>query len=128
MGLPAGTQLGGYDGVARTYVQPYPGPGGKWQISTEGGTEPMWNPNGRELFYRVGENPRKPALRERIGFITFNQPKVLNALNRKNDGRDIHGTVNHLSAAPVQYPSRVQNPQWCSADNETDGTRMSPVG
>ncbi len=22
------------------YVQPYPGPGGKWQISTEGGTEP----------------------------------------------------------------------------------------
>ena len=25
------------------YVQPYPGPGGKWQISTEGGTEPVWN-------------------------------------------------------------------------------------
>ena len=34
------------------YVQPYPGPGGKYQISTEGGTEPAWNPNGRELFYR----------------------------------------------------------------------------
>jgi serine/threonine protein kinase/Tol biopolymer transport system component len=37
------------------YVQPYPGPGGKWQISTEGGTEPSWNPNGRELFYRSGD-------------------------------------------------------------------------
>jgi serine/threonine protein kinase/Tol biopolymer transport system component len=36
------------------YVQPYPGPGGKWQISTEGGTEPVWNRNGRELFYRSG--------------------------------------------------------------------------
>jgi len=36
------------------YVQPYPGPGGKWQISTEGGTEPIWNPNNRELFYRNG--------------------------------------------------------------------------
>jgi eukaryotic-like serine/threonine-protein kinase len=36
------------------YVQPYPGPGGKWQISTDGGTEPVWNPNGRELFYRNG--------------------------------------------------------------------------
>jgi eukaryotic-like serine/threonine-protein kinase len=36
------------------YVQPYPGPGGKWQISTEGGREPAWNPNGRELFYRSG--------------------------------------------------------------------------
>jgi Tol biopolymer transport system component len=37
------------------YVQPYPGPGGKWQVSTEGGTEPVWNPNGRELFYRSGD-------------------------------------------------------------------------
>ncbi len=37
------------------YVQPYPGPGGKWQISTDGGTEPVWNPNGRELFYRNGD-------------------------------------------------------------------------
>jgi eukaryotic-like serine/threonine-protein kinase len=36
------------------YVQSYPGPGGKWQISTEGGTEPAWNRNGRELFYRSG--------------------------------------------------------------------------
>jgi hypothetical protein len=36
------------------YVQSYPGPGGKWQISTEGGTEPVWNRNGRELFYRNG--------------------------------------------------------------------------
>jgi serine/threonine-protein kinase len=37
------------------YAQPYPGPGGKWQISTEGGSEPLWNPNGRELFYRSGD-------------------------------------------------------------------------
>jgi serine/threonine protein kinase len=36
------------------YVQPFPGPGGKWQISTEGGTEPVWARNG-ELFYRNGE-------------------------------------------------------------------------
>ena len=36
------------------YVQPYPGPGGKWQISTDGGAEPVWNRNGRELFFRSG--------------------------------------------------------------------------
>ncbi len=41
-------------GRQEIYAQPYPGPGGKWQISTEGGTEPVWNPNGRELFYRSG--------------------------------------------------------------------------
>jgi dipeptidyl aminopeptidase/acylaminoacyl peptidase len=37
------------------YVQPYPGPGGKWQISTDGGNKPVWNRNGRELFYRSGD-------------------------------------------------------------------------
>jgi eukaryotic-like serine/threonine-protein kinase len=42
-------------GQSEIYVQPYPGPGGKWQISTEGGKEPVWNPNGRELFYRTGD-------------------------------------------------------------------------
>ena len=33
----------------------YPGPGGKWQVSTDGGTEPVWNPKGHELFYRSGK-------------------------------------------------------------------------
>ena len=42
-------------GRREVYVQPYPGPGGKWQISTEGGTEPVWNRNGRELFFRSGD-------------------------------------------------------------------------
>src|SRR6185295_6857486 len=32
----------------------YPGPGGKVQISTDGGTEPVWARNGTELFYRSG--------------------------------------------------------------------------
>ena len=41
-------------GRPEIYVQPYPGPGGKWQVSVEGGTEPMWSRNGRELFYRSG--------------------------------------------------------------------------
>src|SRR5215510_10259248 len=39
-------------GRPEIYVQPFPGPGGKWQISTDGGIEPVWNRNGRELSYR----------------------------------------------------------------------------
>ena len=39
-------------GQAEVYVQPYPGPGGRLQISTQGGREPLWGPDGRELFYR----------------------------------------------------------------------------
>ena len=34
-------------------MQPFPGPGGKWQISTEGGRELIWARNG-EIFYRSG--------------------------------------------------------------------------
>jgi Tol biopolymer transport system component len=33
------------------YVVPYPGPGGKAQVSRDGGTMPRWNPSGRELFF-----------------------------------------------------------------------------
>jgi Tol biopolymer transport system component/predicted Ser/Thr protein kinase len=38
-------------GRMEVYAQQFPGPGGKWQISTEGGTEPSWNADGSELFY-----------------------------------------------------------------------------
>jgi Tol biopolymer transport system component/tRNA A-37 threonylcarbamoyl transferase component Bud32 len=50
------------------YVQPYPGPGGKWQISTEGGNEPVWNPNGRELFYRSGNTMMAVDIATQPGF------------------------------------------------------------
>jgi serine/threonine-protein kinase len=37
------------------YVQPFPGPGAKWQISSDGGTVPVWSRNGRELFFESPE-------------------------------------------------------------------------
>lgn len=33
------------------YVQAFPGPGGKWQISTNGGFRPVWSRDGKELFF-----------------------------------------------------------------------------
>jgi hypothetical protein len=36
------------------YVRPFPGPGAKFQISTDGGAEPVWASDGREMFYRSG--------------------------------------------------------------------------
>jgi hypothetical protein len=33
-------------------VRAFPELDSKWRVSTEGGTEPLWSPNGRELFYR----------------------------------------------------------------------------
>ncbi len=37
------------------YVEPYPGPGPKVMISTEGGQLPVWSRDGKELFYRWGD-------------------------------------------------------------------------
>jgi len=58
------------------YVQPFPGPGGKWQISTDGGTEPMWNPNGRELFYRSGDKMLAADIATQPGF-AVGRPRTL---------------------------------------------------
>jgi eukaryotic-like serine/threonine-protein kinase len=40
-------------GRAEVYVQSFPGPGGKWQISASGGVEPQWRADGKELYYRA---------------------------------------------------------------------------
>ena len=38
-------------GASQIYVVPFPGPGGKWQVSTDGGAEPRWSKTGHELFF-----------------------------------------------------------------------------
>ncbi len=43
-------------GRFEVYVRAFPGPGGKWQVSTAGGTNPVWNRNGKELFYLTLDN------------------------------------------------------------------------
>ena len=40
-------------GRPEIYVRPFPGvESGQWQVSSGGGTEPAWSPDGKELFYR----------------------------------------------------------------------------
>jgi serine/threonine-protein kinase len=38
-------------GTFEVYVRPFAGPGGKWQISTGGGSRPLWSRDGRELLF-----------------------------------------------------------------------------
>jgi serine/threonine-protein kinase len=42
-------------GQAEVYVQAFPGPGAKIQISNGGGTDPVWRRAGGELYYRSGQ-------------------------------------------------------------------------
>ena len=38
-------------GRLEIYVMPFPGPGGKYQVSTGGGNNPKWSSDGRKLFF-----------------------------------------------------------------------------
>ncbi|MFN0101735.1 MAG: protein kinase domain-containing protein, partial [Bryobacteraceae bacterium] len=38
-------------GTAEVYVRPFPGPGGRRQVSTGGGGAPVWSRDGRELLF-----------------------------------------------------------------------------
>jgi serine/threonine-protein kinase len=40
-------------GTGEVYVRPFPGPGGRWQISTGGGIFPVWSRDGRELLFET---------------------------------------------------------------------------
>ena len=63
-------------GRPEIYVQPYPGPGGKRQISPDGGTEPLWSRSGRELFYRSGDRMMAVETTTQSGF-SAGKPRVL---------------------------------------------------
>lgn len=43
-------------GPNEIFVRPFPGPGGKWKISTAGGKFPAWSRATRELFFLGGDD------------------------------------------------------------------------
>jgi serine/threonine-protein kinase len=63
-------------GRFEVYVQPYPGPGGRVQVSTDGGEGPIWAPSGRELFYRSGDKMMVVPIQVRPSF-KAGSPRVL---------------------------------------------------
>jgi Tol biopolymer transport system component/tRNA A-37 threonylcarbamoyl transferase component Bud32 len=43
-------------GRFEVYVAAFPGPGGRWQVSQNGGAEPRWRGDGKELFFFAPDN------------------------------------------------------------------------
>jgi len=51
-------------GQAEVFVRPFPDVNkGKWQISTNTGNSPLWSPDGRELFYLIGDATAEAVMR-----------------------------------------------------------------
>ena len=56
-------------GQDEVYVRPYPpAAGAQWRLSSSGGDEPMWSPDGTALFYRVENKMMAVAVQTRPRF------------------------------------------------------------
>jgi eukaryotic-like serine/threonine-protein kinase len=46
--------IGDESGVPEVYVRTFPDPSGRWQVSRNGGSQPRWGRDGKELFFLAG--------------------------------------------------------------------------
>ena len=104
-------------GRLEVYVQPFPGPAGRSQISTEGGNEPVWNRNGRELFYRHADKMMAVDLTTQPSF-SAGKPKVL------FEGRYLFG-----QGSPANYDISADGQRFLmvKASNEAPPTEINFV-
>jgi hypothetical protein len=62
-------------GRNEVYVRPFEGPGAETMVSTAGGSNAVWNPNGRELFYLEAGQPAGSTV-DRMMSATFSSGRT----------------------------------------------------
>jgi eukaryotic-like serine/threonine-protein kinase len=63
-------------GRQEIYVGPFPGPGARHQVSSQGGTQPLWARDGKRLFFRWRNQVWAADVRPDDGFST-GKPRLL---------------------------------------------------
>src|SRR5262249_33283892 len=103
-------------GNNEVYVQPFPATGAKHKISANGGAQPRWRGDGKELFYRTEDGKMMAASINAAGGFEAGVPKMLFA----------------ASADPL-YPSLAipyavtRDGQRFPVNRARDETRASPL-
>ncbi len=101
-------------GHSEVYVRPLANPSQKWQVSINGGAEPVWGRDGRELFYRADRGLLSAAV-ERAQAFRAGQPRVL------FEGSFESGTIdrsNYDAAAATSGFLMVQSAEEQSGDHD----------
>ena len=75
-------------GRYEVYITSYPSKSGKWQISSGGGSNPIWDPSGKVLYFTQGTSINAVDLRPGAGF-DFSAPRKV--LDLPPDGSAITG-------------------------------------
>ncbi|MBI4477924.1 MAG: serine/threonine-protein kinase [Acidobacteria bacterium] len=97
-------------GRTEVYVRPFPGPGGKWQISTDGGHDPMWHPRGTELFFRNADQVLAVAI-STSPTVKAGVPHVLFRGRFVNTGIDSGYTADHDRFVFIQESTQTSTPE-----------------
>jgi len=103
-------------GRYEVYVQPFPGPGGKFQVSLEGGRRPRWTRNGKHLYYRWRNQVWIVDVHTESGF-SLGKPRLLfeksgyaNSYDVSPDGqRFLMVRLDESKSTPVKEMILVQN-------------------
>jgi hypothetical protein len=103
-------------GQSQVYVQASSGRGPRWQISADGGAEPLWAHSGRELFYRAGDAMMAAAVRTTPAFSAA-KPVELFA-----------GDFLHWDAAPQVARSTAAPPDYTVSPRDRRFLMVQPVG
>jgi serine/threonine-protein kinase len=95
-------------GTSEVYVRPFPGPGRRLQVSTDGGFSPVWSKNGRELFYRLGDAMMAATITTEP-VLTSGSPRTLfRGIYEPTDtggaGYDVAADGRFLMVQPVEPP------------------------
>ena len=101
------------------YVRPFPGPGGKWRVSTEGGEFPRWSTTAHELLFLgrskimftpytvVGDSFR--AAKPQIWSPTGIRALFKEGSPDNNVGFDLHPDCKRLAVVAAQNQSVTQD-------------------
>jgi serine/threonine-protein kinase len=100
-------------GGMQVYVQPFPGPGGKWQISTNGGGYPVWSRDSQTLYYvSRGERLMSVDITTQPSF-RAGTPKVvaegLDLVERTSRNYDVAPDGRILFAPSLEQPKEPRN-------------------
>ncbi len=64
-------------GRREVFVQPFPPSGAKWQVSNNGGTEPSWRRDGKEMYYIEGADFKAVEVKASGSSFEAGLPKTL---------------------------------------------------
>jgi serine/threonine protein kinase/Tol biopolymer transport system component len=64
-------------GRNEVYVRPLERADRRWQVSSDGGSQPVWNPNGTEIFYRIGDRMMAVAVTAAGNDLRLSAPRQL---------------------------------------------------